>query len=314
MTTKFQNALPFVWTVWLCSIPLAAQEGKKPDAFENHLGWQWLLAPQPVPKDWSANPLKGTVEGGTYAFSRVGDDQTCMELTVDGLWQRQGIDKEYRGVAFDKDGKRYYITEGGASGDGKQMRMKYTIEEDTLPAGKVTHVGIEVLTPAGRAVLAKDAQARAKKAGVEVLPPPEIGKPFAFQLTTTDGKKISATDLRGKVVLIDGWATWCGPCMAKMPKLKKFYDEVRGQGFEIIGVNFDNKPEKAKEAIKSKELTWPQVFVPDNEAVRDLWREASTVSTLPRLLVLDRNGVLQADCAPYELEKTIAELLKTPAP
>jgi len=163
---------------------------------------------------------------------------------------------------------------------------------------------------------------------VQVLPFPEIDKPFAFELTSIGGTRLSADDLRGKVVLIDCWATWCTPCMAKMSALKKLYERNRERGLEIIGVNFDQKVEKARDASAQRGLSWPIVHVPDSTypltsahsgsvlliSVRDLWYRASTIRTVPRLLLVDRRGVLRADCSPHELEEKTEKLLAEGGP
>jgi cytochrome oxidase Cu insertion factor (SCO1/SenC/PrrC family) len=75
-----------------------------------------------------------------------------------------------------------------------------------LPAEEVKRLGVEMLTPEGVRLIARQAIARAKKEGVEVLPPEEVGKTYDFVLTTTDGRKVRSADLKGKVVLLDCWS------------------------------------------------------------------------------------------------------------
>ena len=80
----------------------------------------------------------------------------------------------------------------------------------------------------------------AREAGIEILPRPEVGKIFTFSLTTSDGKMLNSAGFKGKVVLIDCLATWCTPCMAKMPELKSLYARYHDAGLEVVGVNFDH--------------------------------------------------------------------------
>src|SRR5262249_39735718 len=111
------------------------------------------------------------------------------------------------------------------------------------------------------------------------------------------------------VVLVDCWATWCSPCMAKMPKLKDFYEQRRRDGFEIVGVCFDQDAEKAKKALTLLGISWPQVFVPSDEPARQLWEEGTGIDGLPRLFLIDRDGILRAECNPGDLETQVARLL-----
>ena len=86
-------------------------------------------------------------------------------------------------------------------------------------------------------------------------------------------------------------------------------EQHRKDGLEIIGICFDHGADKARTTIQSKGLDWPQVLVPNEEKMRDLWEEATGIEGLPRLLLLDRSGVLRADCGPGELKDQIGKLL-----
>lgn len=144
---------------------------------------------------------------------------------------------------------------------------------------------------------------------VEVLSCPEIGKPFDFVLTTTEGKKINSRDLRGKVVLIGCWATWCSPCRALLPELKELYEKSHKDGLEIIGVRFDQDAAKLRKACAKEGLPWPQVLVPSDEKTRQLWEEITGIGSIPRLFLIDRQGVLSAD-GPAKLKDEVARLLR----
>ena len=81
-----------------------------------------------------------------------------------------------------------------------------------------------------------------------------------FELTTPDGKKLALKDLRGHIVLIDFWASWCRPCRASFPEMKKIYARFKDKGFEILGVTNDSRREDWLKALEQDQLPWKQVI------------------------------------------------------
>jgi DsbE subfamily thiol:disulfide oxidoreductase len=87
-----------------------------------------------------------------------------------------------------------------------------------------------------------------------------------FTLAGPDGRKISLKDFRGKLVILNFWASWCGPCRSEMPTMVKLHHEFRGKDFEIVAVNVKDKREDALAFMKSMKVTFPVMMDPEGEA------------------------------------------------
>ncbi|HTD52117.1 MAG TPA: redoxin domain-containing protein [Thermoanaerobaculia bacterium] len=109
-----------------------------------------------------------------------------------------------------------------------------------------------------------------------------------FHITTLDGKVISLDSLRGKVVLLDFWATWCGPCLQALPELKSIRKRFEGQPFELISISVDREKKKLEDFVKNNEMTWPQYFDEGNRVAR----EGFGVVSFPSYFVLDGDGIV----------------------
>ena len=107
-----------------------------------------------------------------------------------------------------------------------------------------------------------------------------------FTLTTLDGsREISLSELAGKVVYIDFWASWCGPCRKALPEVQALWDEYRGENFQMIGVNLDRKIEAGLKYVQSKNVTFPSVF--------DEGGSVSTeygVRSIPSMIIIGPDG------------------------
>jgi thiol-disulfide isomerase/thioredoxin len=141
-----------------------------------------------------------------------------------------------------------------------------------------------------------------------------VGKPFALEFDdAATGKRITMKDLRGKVVVIDLWATWCGPCVEEMPKLKALYDQYRDQGVEFIGISLDRPAdqglEKLRAFVAANDVRWPQYYLADGPA-HDRASLTRGITGLSTFYIVDPAGNLHSVHAKGKLETMIPELLK----
>ncbi|MFZ5997707.1 MAG: peroxiredoxin family protein [Nitrospirota bacterium] len=109
-----------------------------------------------------------------------------------------------------------------------------------------------------------------------------------FTLTDISGKKISLSELKGKVVLLNFWATWCGPCKAEMPALNKLYLELKEKGFVILAVSLDTAEKPVKSFIAEKKLAFPVLMDSDKELSFDKY----AVMGLPTTFLIDKKGII----------------------
>lgn len=145
----------------------------------------------------------------------------------------------------------------------------------------------------------------------------QIGTPAPdWTLKATDGREVSLKDLRGKIVLLDFWATWCMPCRQAMPGIQKLYEKYRDKPVAIFGVNCKERDPKADAAalMKSSNITYPLLLKGDDVANRYL------VEGIPAFYLLDQDGkVLMAQAGlsangERDIDKAIEKQLATPQP
>jgi thiol-disulfide isomerase/thioredoxin len=141
-----------------------------------------------------------------------------------------------------------------------------------------------------------------------------VGKPFdlEFQDAIT-GSTISMADLKGKVVVVDFWATWCGPCVAEMPKMKNLYTEYKNKGVEFIGVSLDAPEDEGgldalKKFVADNEIAWPQYY--QGKGWEGDFSASWGINSIPALFVVAPDGTLHSTQARGQLEQMIPELLK----
>ena len=134
-----------------------------------------------------------------------------------------------------------------------------------------------------------------------------IGKPLAIKFTAVDGRPVDLEKLRGKVVLIDFWATWCGPCVQEVPHVKATYEKLHDKGFEIVGVSFDEKKPALQNFVSAQKIAWPQYF--DGKGWDNRFGTRFGIESIPTMWLVDKKGLLRDVDARDGLEAKAVKLL-----
>ena len=137
------------------------------------------------------------------------------------------------------------------------------------------------------------------------------GEPaIPFDGTTPDGSKVSLSDFKGKVVLVDVWATWCGPCVAEIPHLKKLEEEMASKDVVFISYSIDEMKDLAKwkEFVKAKKLGGVQLI--GDAGFKSPVCTAYKITSIPRFMVFDKNGRIVSIAAPRPSSPDLKVLLE----
>ena len=118
---------------------------------------------------------------------------------------------------------------------------------------------------------------------------PQIGKKISnLSLTSSDGNNVNLSDYRGKVLLINSWATWCPPCKAEMPTLETYYQNNKGAGFEILAINAGESNEVASQFKLYNGITFPIMMDTNGDII-----EALGITGLPTSILVNRDGIVE---------------------
>jgi peroxiredoxin len=111
-----------------------------------------------------------------------------------------------------------------------------------------------------------------------------------FQHKDTAGVARSVSAFKGKVLLVDFWATWCGPCVRELPNVQRAYEKYHARGFEVLAVSFDREPEKLQAYVEEHKLPWPQILDGEDHPLGAQYG----VVAIPTTFLIDREGKLAA--------------------
>ena len=126
-------------------------------------------------------------------------------------------------------------------------------------------------------------------------------------LQDSGGQKVRLRDLRGKAVVLNFWATWCGPCVGEIPHVKEAYEKLHPKGFEVVGISFDSNKNALQNFIKERELPWPQYF--DGTTWQNKFGAEYAIDSIPTMWLVDKNGNLSDSNARDDLQGKVEKLL-----
>ncbi|MHC4180461.1 MAG: redoxin family protein, partial [Planctomycetota bacterium] len=135
------------------------------------------------------------------------------------------------------------------------------------------------------------------------------GNPMKVEGTLLGGGKFDLSKHRGRVVLIDFWATWCGPCVAEVPNMKKTYEKYHDRGFDIVGISHDRSRKDLEEFIQKREIPWTILF---EDGGRNATADYYGISAIPTMILIGRDGNVASLNArgpqlPAKLEKLLSQ-------
>ncbi len=135
------------------------------------------------------------------------------------------------------------------------------------------------------------------------------GNKMKIEGTTTSGESFDWKSYSGKVVLVDYWATWCGPCIQELPNVVENYDKYHAKGFEVVGISLDSDPNRLDGFLKKQEIPWTTLFE-EGAGWDHPMAKYYGVMGIPKTFLVDRKGkVIAMDVRGGELGRRLASLL-----
>jgi len=137
---------------------------------------------------------------------------------------------------------------------------------------------------------------------------PDMTKPLDLKFTGVGGKAVDISNLRGKVVLVDFWATWCPPCRGEVPNVVAAYKKYHDKGFEILGISLDQDKGALLSFTKEHDMTWPQYF--DGQGWDNKISSGFGINSIPAMWLVGKDGKLITTDASEDLAGKVEKALK----
>lgn len=137
-----------------------------------------------------------------------------------------------------------------------------------------------------------------------------IGKPLDLQFTAVDGTSLDLRTLRGKVVLVDFWASWCPDCLREMPVVRQTYQKYKDKGFTVIGISLDQDEQALSNFVAKKLIPWPQYF--DGKGWGNDLATKYGVRAIPEMWLINQQGaVVSTDVSAPQLDQKVEQLMSS---
>lgn len=133
-------------------------------------------------------------------------------------------------------------------------------------------------------------------------------KPVELEFTAVGGEAVNLASMRGKVILVDFWASWCAPCLAEIPNVAAAYNKLHDKGFEVIGISLDDDKDQMLAAVKRHKMAWPQYF--DGQGFKNKISSRYGIDAIPVTWLIDKKGLLrESNLHGPALEEAVSRLL-----